>query len=62
MLTNPGNNNPSVTVIGAGIVGVQIARALQLRGLAVTLLDRAEPGMGTSFGNAGFISDFHDFN
>ena len=45
-----------IAVIGAGIVGVQIARALQLRGLAVTLLDRAEPGMGTSFGNAGFIA------
>ncbi len=45
-----------IAVIGAGIVGVQIARALQLRGFAVTLLDRAEPGMGTSFGNAGFIA------
>jgi len=45
-----------VIVIGAGIVGAATARALQRSGHSVTLLDSAEPGMATSFGNAGFLS------
>jgi D-amino-acid dehydrogenase len=40
-------------VIGAGIVGVCSALALQSRGFAVTLVDRGGPGLGASFGNAG---------
>lgn len=46
----------SVIVLGAGMVGVGCALALQKRGLAVTLLDRREPGQETSYGNAGVIS------
>lgn len=45
-----------VIVIGAGIVGAATARALQRNGHTVTLLDSAEPGNATSFGNAGFLS------
>lgn len=45
----------SVLVLGAGMVGVSCALALQQRGLAVTLLDRREPGRETSYGNAGVI-------
>lgn len=45
-----------VTVIGAGIVGACCARYLALAGHEVTLVDRIEPGMGCSFGNAGVIS------
>ncbi|WP_295142443.1 FAD-dependent oxidoreductase [uncultured Reyranella sp.] len=45
-----------VIVIGAGIVGAATARALQRNGHSVTLLDSAEPGNATSFGNAGFLS------
>jgi D-amino-acid dehydrogenase len=44
-----------VIVLGAGIVGVSVALHLVKRGLAVTLIDRAEPGHGTSYGNAGII-------
>lgn len=44
-----------VVVLGAGIVGVSIALHLQARGRDVVLLDRREPGMETSFGNAGLI-------
>ncbi|NQV58377.1 MAG: FAD-binding oxidoreductase, partial [Alphaproteobacteria bacterium] len=46
----------NVTVIGAGIVGLCCARALQRRGCSVTVIDRDEPGRGTSFGNAGIFA------
>jgi D-amino-acid dehydrogenase len=42
-------------VLGAGIVGVSVALHLAKRGLAVALVDRGEPGQGTSYGNAGII-------
>jgi D-amino-acid dehydrogenase len=43
------------SVLGAGIVGVCTALALQREGWSVTLIDRDEPGRGCSFGNAGII-------
>lgn len=42
-----------VTVIGAGVVGLSVALALQARGLAVTVIDREGPAAGASAGNAG---------
>jgi D-amino-acid dehydrogenase len=42
-------------VLGAGIVGVSVALHLVKRGLAVALVDRSEPGQGTSYGNTGII-------
>lgn len=42
-------------VLGAGIVGVSVALHLVKRGLAVALVDRADPGEATSYGNAGII-------
>lgn len=45
-----------VTVIGAGAVGASAALALRRDGHDVTLLERGEPGMGASFGNAGVLS------
>ncbi len=50
------NADTSVAVIGAGIVGICCACYLQRSGFKVTLVDRDEPGMQTSFGNAGGIS------
>jgi D-amino-acid dehydrogenase len=44
---------PDVIVVGAGVVGLSAALALQARGLAVTLLDREGPAAGASAGNAG---------
>ncbi|MBT9385341.1 FAD-binding oxidoreductase [Pseudooceanicola sp. CBS1P-1] len=44
-----------IMVLGAGMVGVSSALALQARGHQVTLVDRRGPGRETSFGNAGFI-------
>lgn len=45
-----------VTIVGAGIVGICCALSLINRGVPVRLIDRAEPGQETSFGNAGVIS------
>ncbi len=42
-------------VLGAGMVGVCSALALQQRGHSVTLIDRGQPGQETSYGNAGII-------
>ena len=44
-----------VIVLGAGIVGVSAALALQAQGRRVCLVDQEDPGRGTSFGNAGLI-------
>ncbi|MCL7464633.1 FAD-binding oxidoreductase [Phaeovulum sp. NW3] len=44
---------PDVIVIGAGVVGLSAALALQARGLGVTVLDREGPAAGASAGNAG---------
>ena len=45
-----------VAVIGAGVVGVACARALQRAGQAVMLVDPAPPGSLCSAGNAGHIA------
>src|SRR5262245_41999477 len=46
----------AVVVIGAGIVGVCTAWHLLRRGARVTLIDREDPGLGCSYGNAGSLS------
>lgn len=43
----------TITVIGAGIVGVCCALHLQRVGFTVRLLEKGEPGMKASFGNSG---------
>jgi len=43
-------------VIGAGIIGTALAHELQKRGRQVTLIDRAGPGQGASFGNMASIA------
>ena len=48
-------STPDVTIIGAGIVGVCAGLFLQREGYDVTIVDRVEPGMSCSFGNAGMI-------
>ena len=48
-----------VAVIGAGIIGIAAARALQRAGHEVTVFDPDEPGAGCSFGNAGHIAIDH---
>jgi D-amino-acid dehydrogenase len=46
----------SVTVLGAGIVGICSAISLAEQGVKVQLIDRDAPGQGASHGNAGIIS------
>ncbi|MDB6177308.1 FAD-binding oxidoreductase [Paracoccus sp. Z330] len=46
-------SHPDVIVIGAGVVGLSAAIALQARGLRVCVLDREGPAAGASAGNAG---------
>lgn len=48
----------TIAVIGAGIVGLTVSRALRARGLDVRLVDPEPPGEGTSFGNAGLIANY----
>jgi D-amino-acid dehydrogenase len=45
-----------VAVVGAGIVGVSTAIWLQREGHEVVLIDRGEPGDGTSSGNGGVLA------
>ena len=46
-------DRPTITVIGAGMVGACCALYLQNEGFEVTLLDRGGPGEGASSGNLG---------
>lgn len=51
-----GGPGGEVTVIGAGIIGVCSALWLQREGFDVTIIDKDEPGNGTSFGNTAMIT------
>lgn len=47
---------PEVIVVGAGVVGLSAALALQMRGMSVTVIDREGPAAGASAGNAGALA------
>jgi len=51
-----GETRQPVVVVGAGIVGVSTAIWLQRDGHDVILIDRGEPGDGTSYGNGGVLA------
>ncbi len=50
------NEPDHVVIIGAGIVGVSTAIWLRRAGVGVTVIDKQEPGEGTSFGNGGVLA------
>ena len=58
MSAHEGSPNGTVTVLGAGIVGICIALFLRQRGVSVRLIDRDPPGEGCSWGNAGVLSSW----
>jgi glycine oxidase len=45
-------------VLGAGIIGVSVARALRQQGMEVLLVERGEPGREASFAAAGMLAPF----
>ena len=47
-----------IVVIGAGICGAACALWLRRSGHDVLLLDKSEPGMGASYGNAGLLAQW----
>ncbi|WP_275285799.1 NAD(P)/FAD-dependent oxidoreductase [Halomonas elongata] len=49
-------DDADIVVVGAGVVGTACALELARQGLRVRVLDRDEPGMGASFGNAGHLA------
>lgn len=49
------NNQPKITIVGAGLVGLCTALELQERGRKVELIDRLGPAEATSYGNAGML-------
>ena len=46
----------NIAIIGAGVVGIATAHALIDEGHSVLLIDKGQPGAGTSRGNAGTIA------
>lgn len=51
-----GSGRKHIIIVGAGIIGLACAVRLTNSGHKVTLVDKGEPGKGTSFGNAGHIA------
>ena len=47
-----------IAIIGAGVIGLTIAKTLSETGHTVTLIDPDAPGAGASYGNAGTIADY----
>ena len=45
-----------VAVIGAGVIGAAVAQRLAEKGVAVILLDRAEPGSGTTAASYAWVN------
>ena len=48
-------NQPTTTVLGAGVVGLSTALYLQRSGHKITVIDPSPPASGASYGNSGVI-------
>ncbi|WP_458526192.1 NAD(P)/FAD-dependent oxidoreductase [Onishia taeanensis] len=53
---NGAKTHNDIVVIGAGIIGLACALSLSRQGWRVLVLDKQEPGMGASYGNAGHMA------
>ena len=49
----------NITIIGAGVIGLNCAYYLQKEGYAVTVIERNDMTNGCSFGNMGYMSPSH---
>lgn len=56
MIADTDQVEPPIVVVGAGVIGLSIAFRLARAFPDVVLIDRAEPGMACSYGNAGHIA------
>lgn len=54
----PEGKSPDLVVVGGGVVGLAVAREAARRGLAVTVVERGEPGRAASWAAAGMLSPF----
>ena len=52
------NNNQTIAVVGAGVVGLSCSLWLQKKGFQVVLIDPEDPGSGASSGNACTIAEY----
>ena len=52
-------NQPSVTVLGGGVIGLATAYQIASDGTSVTVVDAGEPKFGTSNQNAGWVAPSH---
>lgn len=50
----------SVSIVGAGVIGLSCAWALSRRGAQVTLYDKSEPGRGASWAAAGMLAPAYE--
>src|SRR5436190_36356 len=54
-----GPQDRSVTIVGAGIIGIACAHSLNRRGFEVTVIDQGQIARGCSHGNCGYICPSH---
>jgi glycine oxidase len=50
--------NPSVVVVGAGVIGTAVACELTARGVACTVVDARDPGGGATQASAGMLAPY----
>lgn len=48
----------NIVVVGAGVIGASISKALAKRGASVTVLDMRGPGRGASWASAGLLAPY----
>ena len=58
-MARPGSASADVLIVGAGVVGLATALALQQEGRSVQVIDAGQVGGGASHGNCGTITPSH---